>query len=743
MHAMPTFTPEQRSAFQKAAIAHGAERAIALPQIIAKIDELLRSIYPPLLLAVVANYGLTAFVTDRGVEQPAFAKQDFSQHHIELFQALALRMPRTEWGGELLTADAVEPLVEALTEAAHAFFLQRLQLFKGAATDEQQLLLQFQERLRLHTQVVRNWGSYDQVVSHSKRLYGPLDAKLKQALGLSATELIQVFEGQIERIETLTTKRTTKLGQAFNRRFSRDQMIEKWVELNPGFEHSAADLIADLPPNPTRENIMALIFAHADLGLQEFYEITANVAAGFAGSSEEDTRRVLDLLCLEGTDAAEQPVEHLFLDNPVWSRPLMRSASGGYFSAAPQVFFSHVHRIFGDLCRGVGLESELADTRAAYLEGAVHDVVASALPHARVVSNLRWRSEEQEFETDTVAYIDRTLLIFEAKSGSISDPALRGAPARAKRHVQDLIEEPSTQSSRFQKLVEDAQAGASDAQDALRGLNLWPIEVDRFVRATITLDDFSVLSSAEGELRKLGWIAPDSVLAPAMTLADIEVVVDILENEACITHYLWERGRLQKRFDIFGDELDWLGLYLNTAFAFAGTEQTDLDGMMISGLSGPIDDYINAREQGIATLKPRLAQSRLWREMLGEIARRRFPGWISASIALLRAASPDEQAEMASAFQKILRRVPAAWRKPDRKNAMHILPRYADAVSVVLFGYPSLDLAGQRAEAQMFAQKSFASSNVDVCLTIGFNADKLAEPLEYLALIRRVRTARA
>ena len=55
MHAMPTFTPEQRSAFQKAAIAHGAERAIALPQIIAKIDELLRSIYPPLLLAVVAN----------------------------------------------------------------------------------------------------------------------------------------------------------------------------------------------------------------------------------------------------------------------------------------------------------------------------------------------------------------------------------------------------------------------------------------------------------------------------------------------------------------------------------------------------------------------------------------------------------------------------------------------------------------------------------------------------------------
>ena len=736
MHPMPSFTPEQHAAFRQAAVAMSKQQAASFPEAVGKIDALLRKVYPPQLLAVVSNYGLQGFVTEKGVIAPKLGKSEFSQHHVELFQAMALRIPRAEWGREILTSGSVEPAVDALTEAADAFAKQRLALLEGADADKQ-IVLQLQERLRLHTQVVRNWGSYHQVIDHARRLYAPLDAKLKAAIGMSASELITLFQKVVSRLEDQSSARTMMLAKALNKNLSRDQMIGKWYALNPHFDGSAKEAIAALPAHATRDNVMALIFGHSDLQLQSFYEFTAMDAAEATGCAEADAARALDLLTFTPGELASRPVEHIFLDNPVWSSPLFPAASGGYFTALPQAFFSHVHRIFAKLCDAVGLETALADRRSAFLEEELRKTVAAAFPHARVASNLEWRWRAQNGETDTIALIDGTLLSFEAKSGAISDPALRGAPDRAKRHVQELIEEPSLQSARFQKLVEAALGGDEAAQGALSEIQLWPIKVHRFVRVTITLEDFSVMASAEKDLRQAGWIDAATDLAPVMTLADLEVVADSLGSEAHLVHYLWERARLQKRFDVFADELDWLGFYLHTAFAFAGTEKTDLSGLVLTGLSQSIDDYTNAKERGCEIAKPRVMLAPLWRGMLNEIANRRFPGWIDASIALIRCASPEEQRKIEREFQKIVRRVSPTWKKAGGKNAVHIVPIYDQPDSVVLFAYPSLNLEGQRQEARIFAQQSFAASSATRCLAIGFNADKPHAPFEYLAFVQR------
>jgi hypothetical protein len=736
MRSMPSFTPEQHAAFRQATLAMSKQQAAAFPEAVGKVDALLRKVYPPQLLAVVSNYGLQGFVTEKGVIAPKLGKSEFSQHHVELFQAMALRIPRAEWGHEILTSSTVEPAVEALIDAADAFAKQRLSLLEGADAAKQ-LVLQLQERLRLHTQVVRNWGSYLQVVDHAKRLYAPLDAKLKAATGMSASELITLFQKLVSRLEDLSSERTTILGKALDKSLSRDRMIEKWFELNPDFKGTAKDVIAALPTHATRNNVMALIFAHSDLQLQSFYEFTAKDAAEVTGCKEADAARALDQLTFTPGELAARPVDHIFLDNPVWSSPLFPAALGGYFTALPHAFFSHVHRIFAKLCSAAGLEEALADRRSAFLEEELHKTVSAAFPNAKVVSNLEWRWGEQNGETDTIALIDGTLIIFEAKSGAISDPALRGAPDRAKRHVQELIGEPSIQSSRFQKLIEAGQAGDEAAQRALTELKLWPIKVDRFVRVSITLEDFTVLSSAEADLKQAGWLDGAIDRAPVMTLADFEVVADILGSEAHLVNYLWERARLQNRFDVFADELDWLGFYLHTAFAIAGTEKTDLSGLVLTGLSQSIDDYTNAKEHGREIAKFKVMLAPLWRGMLNEIAKRRFPGWIDASIALIRCASPEEQRKIEHEFQKIVRRVSPTWKKPGGKNAVHIVPIYDQPDSVVLFAYPSLNLEGQRQEARIFAQQSFAASNATRCLAIGFNADKPHAPFEYLAFVQR------
>jgi hypothetical protein len=734
---LPTLTPEGHQELQKAVIAFGKQRAAAFPEAVAKVDALLREVYPLQLLAVVSNYGLQGFITEKGIHKPKVSKREFSQHHVELFQALALRIPEGEWGGSILTSANFEPAVEALIDAAEAFGQQRYLLLENADTPAKQMLLQMQERLRLHTQVVRNWGSFQQVVGISKRLYVGLDVKLKAKIGLSASALVDLFEKLVDRVQQKSSARMAMLARVFDKKLDRDGMIRKYYELNQQFTGSADELIAGLPEGTTRDNVMAMVFSHSDLTLESFYTFTAAEAATLISAEEGAVVQALDQLTQKRGQLGERPAEYLFLDNPVWSRPLLPAPGGGYFTATPQAFFSHIHRIFAKLCQAAGLEVALAGRRAAFLEEELHQLVSCAFPSARVISGVKWRAGEIEGETDTIVLIDRTLLIFEAKSGAISGPALRGAPDRAKRHVRELIEEPSLQSARFQALVEAAQQGDAGAQDALRPHSLWPIDVARIVRTTITLEDFSILSCAEVDLGKVGWIDPQHKLAPAMTIADLEVLGDIIGEEAMLVHYLQERMRLQKRFDVMGDELDWLGLYLQTGYAFAATEKSELDGMMITGLSEIVDKYYNARDEGVAISKPRLELTPLWRAMLDEIARRRFPGWIDASVAVLRAASLDEQKQVERAFRKLLQRAPKDRGKPGKNTAVFIQPVYDDPTIVILFAYPSLDRAAKRKDAELLAQSAFQKSSAQRVLAIGFDVDRPRDQVDYLAIIGR------
>jgi hypothetical protein len=92
-------------------------------------------------------------------------------------------------------------------------------------------------------------------------------------------------------------------------------------------------------------------------------------------------------------------------------------------------------------------------------------------------------------------------LIVEDKSAALSASGLRGAPDRIKRHIQDLILAPSEQSTRFENLIRAAQGGDVAAIESLKPLGLPLDAIDRILRVSVTLDDFSVLSSAERQLK--------------------------------------------------------------------------------------------------------------------------------------------------------------------------------------------------------------------------------------------------
>ena len=171
---------------------------------------------------------------------------------------------------------------------------------------------------------------------------------------------------------------------------------------------------------------------------------------------------------------------------------------------------------------------------------------------------MKWTVDGQQFESDALVVIDRVVLIAEAKSHHLTPEGLRGAPARMKRHVQDLILEPSLQSARLESLIATAQAGDVSATALVSDLGIEPRSVDHIMRISVTLDDLGVLSSAERDFKEVGWIPNDHLLAPTMHIADLICITDILDNPLLLLHYLSERTYLQKTFKLFGDELDFL-----------------------------------------------------------------------------------------------------------------------------------------------------------------------------------------
>src|SRR5690606_8033174 len=111
--------------------------------------------------------------------------------------------------------------------------------------------------------------------------------------------------------------------------------------------------------------------------------------------------------------------------------------------------FSHINEIMWNVAISAKIESDLSDRRATYLEDKTESVIQSVLPTARITKNAKWMVGVQQFETDIIAVVDKTVFLVEAKSHRLTPQGLRGAPDRLKRHLNDMVIAPSIQSERL------------------------------------------------------------------------------------------------------------------------------------------------------------------------------------------------------------------------------------------------------------------------------------------------------
>ena len=191
----------------KAALLKMADQNIEeFPELIKTILQLLREKYPPDILAVMAGYGLQARVSDEGIAEKGLISK-LEQHHIELLQALTLTLPFAEWGELPAVPEDIQKVIDTIIELAAAFHHRRFKALEDEADLQARTVLDLQERLRLHTQMVRNWGYFSEVVQISMELYAPLDELFHEAFGFGASDLIITARHLVALLESHSNER--------------------------------------------------------------------------------------------------------------------------------------------------------------------------------------------------------------------------------------------------------------------------------------------------------------------------------------------------------------------------------------------------------------------------------------------------------------------------------------------------------------------------------------------------------
>ncbi len=590
------------------------------------------------LIATICSYGVTSVVKRDG-DAPSGLLDGIEQHHLELLMALYGSFGIAGTPKKPSPPQIVQEVIDLTKDLDSAFLAFRLQ--RSNFDDEKGAKVEMvTERIRFHTQAVRNWGYFEHVDRITKEIFSTDDPSFLRVHGFKCSDVLTVAHFLLEHAESVIANRYDVLAAVRKGRRSKD-IISRYFKFVEDLTGTPEEVLAALGKDVPRDHAFSFVMSHYELRIPSDLSLTPSEISEGTGIESSRVERVLERFLLERATPEVFDLERTFLDNPVWTHPILKNGES-FICPMPMLFFSHSHRIFTELFKHAGLGAYLSDRRAKYLEDAVEKIFRTCFSEAKIESGVTWSLGSDKFETDLIVSIDNLIFLIEAKSHHLTDSALRGAPDRLKRHVRDIIGSSSRQSQRLKEVILAAQAGDQESQVICDDIDLPISRATRVIRLSISLDDLAVLSGMEEDLKSLDWIDESVDIAPYFSLADLRCIFEVLDSEIYISHYLLERQYFDRFAGMLGDEIDILGLYLETLF---NMEPEEGAMTILSGMSGSVDRYFADRQAGSAK-PPRPKVHPMLMRFLGLLDKRRKKGWLTFATTLLSAGDFREMGEV-------------------------------------------------------------------------------------------------
>ncbi|MBI5115040.1 hypothetical protein HZA56_01045 [Candidatus Poribacteria bacterium] len=699
-----------------------------------KAQELVVNIDPLCLMASMAAYGLTIGIGEDG-SIARRNKQEILPAHVELVQALCLRLLADEHSHMPALPEVVQSVCDTLVDWSEQFHWKRLVQLEATAGEADRKRLAILEHMRLNTQVVRNWGYYDQVKRIALEVMAPLDARFEAHHGFRATDVIVIFDHLFHEWQNrinvhwnclrgmMTAETLPEALAAYHSAFP------DLVDTTDAFQMEMRRRRADL------KTAKLMLLSHSDLRLPEICTFALSQVATDVGRPPDIVGKVLEKLGHRFGDLRGANVEHLFMSNPVWTKPIIKLDDGSYFCAMPQLFFAFLFESFLALAQETEtLRSAYDDRRSDYLEHATAKLFEAAFPGATLTSNFKWQTPDrtQQFESDLIVQVDSFLILVEAKSGRVSPEARRGASGSLGEDIDRLLIEPSRQSQRLEEAIIAAKRGDAGTEEFIRTFPADLSTIHRVLRLSVTLDDIGFLQTNVNGLKEAGYVPTDLHVAPAVTLADLETVFDILVSQPERIHYWVRRSEWEGRADYMGDEIDLLGVYLKTGLNLGDLEFRKAH-LVLVGESTPIDDYYEARREGISKERPRYRSTPWWQQMLHRLETQKPPRWIEAVVVLL-CAGLKEQTEFEQRTKSVIADVKKNRERAASRNGLIYIPAKGRSEAIAALALMDTQIPERHRLMENLATHAFAEhTDVNQCVVVALNVDDLKYPYRSLA----------
>lgn len=655
----------------KALIKLGENADEALPTSKDRVCDLLRRYDPLLTLSKLAAHCLSVGVSDSGQPVSKESSDKPQQSHVELAQAILLTINPRDLSHTPIPDEQFQEVWDQLVVLNRLFANARYRSLAQITDDGSRFTNMLVEHLRVHTQFVRNWGYLSHVKEILIQLYGPLDISFKQLHGVGVSNIINMFAKMITAIEHSLTDLLNKLSKCYGASTKRE-MVNLYFESFPNLIGTSDEFFKFVRDNKiSRKALMGLMIGHSDLRRVGHHTFNLAQIANYLASDITTAEQIISQYSFSLGELASHNIDHFFLGNPIRYKPVVNLGANRYFCALPQLFFAFSPETIEQLFKGQNeIQEAISKRRADFLEESIARLFTTKMSGATVVQNFKWRLADTIYETDLIIKFDQVIFVVEAKSGKISDVALRGGVDRIKRNLKDLILAPALQADRFAGYLRLIQAGVALPDDVDIQLPFNMANTNWITNLTVTLEDFATVQVNLREFGVSEFLESNTPATLSMALADMKVIFHVIDSSAELVHYLVRRAEIGLSVRFFGDELDMLGFYVSGGFIFGGLERGN-DRISLSGMSAPIDQYFFALDNGFIPAKPKRPMTKWFSDMISFLDRRRGPGWTLLSY-MLYCVHYGDQIRLEKEFQSIARRL-RKQRKPEKDQHVTVL----------------------------------------------------------------------
>ena len=574
-----------------------------------------------------------------GVDPEVSGRMEFYPHHLEILQAFSLTQERT-FSDRPLGPDA-EKLLDVMSVIGQAESIRgfNANIDQDEGKIKRNLVL---SSMRDQTRAVRNPGYPQHIHQIARDLAETIRENFAGVHGVDPARLVDALF-HLPEIAMARLNDHRERVVSFYREKTFQGVASSYLKAFPDEPDFDAEQLFELLGRKLRSMKAGLVY-RSDMRLADCFTFTFDDLVRAYGQSidQQALKAVIDKLAFEFGDLAHHNKEWVILDNPVWKRPFIKIEDETYFLALA----GHIPHYVPNLLEGLvtedgGLEQKYRDRKAQYLEAEVERLFRAGFPGGQVYRGSMWEnSAGNKGENDLTMVLGSVAIVVEAKSGSLSPHAQRGAPKRTVDTVRQLIVEPADQAYRFIRVLEETEGPQSFVTKSGAENRIDVSGVRYFLPLTVTMEQFGLISN----LRNLADAGISgrkvSQLAQVLSLTDLMVIFEVLELQSEKVHYLFRRRELGARIQLHGYEMDVLAFYLDRGFNIGDVEFSGDSFVNLTLASKALDQYFAGQILDVAVDKPRLRLTPWWTKMLQRLD---SVGQLDAAIVLLNVPFEDQK----------------------------------------------------------------------------------------------------